>query len=71
MHRPTLPTYSVRALAWQKSSYSSESGACVEIAHVPDGRVAVRDSKVHAGPYLALDPRAFGALVGAVVGGTV
>ncbi|MCX5338298.1 MULTISPECIES: DUF397 domain-containing protein [unclassified Streptomyces] len=71
MNHPTLPTYDARALAWHKSSYSSENGACVEIAQVPDGRVAVRDSKVHAGPHLALDAQAFGALVGGVVDGTV
>lgn len=36
------------ALAWRKSSFSGASGdddACVEVAPVPDGRVAVRNSK--------------------------
>lgn len=71
MNRPTLPTYDTRALVWRKSSYSSENGACVEIAQVPNGRVAVRDSKVTAGPHLPLDAQAFGALVGAVINGTI
>ena len=31
-------------LRWFKSSASSAAG-CVEIAHIPDGGVAVRDSK--------------------------
>ena len=31
-------------LRWFKSSASSAAG-CVEIAHLPDGGVAVRDSK--------------------------
>ena len=30
---------------WQKSSHSSQSGNCVEVAHNLPGLVAVRDSK--------------------------
>jgi hypothetical protein len=30
---------------WQKSSHSSQSGNCVEVARNPPGLVAVRDSK--------------------------
>ena len=30
---------------WRKSSYSSQSGNCVEVARNPPGLVAVRDSK--------------------------
>jgi hypothetical protein len=30
---------------WHKSSYSSQSGNCVEVAHNLPGLVAVRDSK--------------------------
>lgn len=32
------------ALRWFKSS-ASAAGACVEVAHLPEGGVAVRDSK--------------------------
>jgi hypothetical protein len=33
-------------LAWRKSSYSGGSGDnCVEVAHTPEGGIAVRDSK--------------------------
>lgn len=30
---------------WRTSSYSGANGNCVEVAALPDGRVAVRDSK--------------------------
>ena len=32
-------------LQWRKSSYSSNEGECVEVATLPDGDCAVRDSK--------------------------
>jgi Domain of unknown function (DUF397) len=32
-------------LQWFKSSFSSGNGQCVECAYLPDGGIAVRDSK--------------------------
>ena len=44
-------------LTWIKSSYSGgESANCVEIAVLPDGRRAVRDSKNPDGAVLVLTP---------------
>lgn len=37
---------------WRKSSASSPSGNCVELAGLPDGTVAVRNSRDPAGPAL-------------------
>ena len=37
---------------WRKSSASNSSGCCVEIAELPDGRIAVRNSRDKAGPAL-------------------
>ena len=37
---------------WRKSSYSSNTGDCVEVARNLPGVVAVRDSKNPAGPAL-------------------
>ncbi len=38
--------------AWQKSTYSNNGGACVEVASNLPGIIAVRDSKDPGGPVL-------------------
>ena len=38
-------------ISWYKSSFSMSNGDCVEIAQLPSGQVAVRDSK-NTGPML-------------------
>ncbi len=39
-------------MKWIKSSYSADQGECVEVATLPDGGRAVRDSKDPAGGVL-------------------
>jgi hypothetical protein len=39
-------------LAWRKSTFSGTGDNCVEVADLPDGGAAVRDSKDQAGPVL-------------------
>ncbi|MFE5795190.1 DUF397 domain-containing protein [Streptomyces sp. NPDC056503] len=54
---------------WFKSSYSADGGQCVEVAHnlVPAlGVVPVRDSKVPAGPALAVSATAFATFIDSV-----
>ncbi|MDH6626509.1 hypothetical protein M2271_004326 [Streptomyces sp. LBL] len=39
-------------VAWQKSRHSNSQGSCVEFARLPDGDVAVRNSRFPDGPAL-------------------
>jgi hypothetical protein len=39
-------------VAWRKSTWSNPSGECVEVAALPDGAVAVRNSRHPSGPAL-------------------
>ncbi|MFD3937246.1 DUF397 domain-containing protein [Streptomyces sp. NPDC058611] len=56
-------------MRWFKSSYSSSQGDnCVEVAACADA-VHVRDSKVTAGPELAVAPRTWTAFVNGVASG--
>jgi Domain of unknown function (DUF397) len=47
LHASELP-----AAAWRKSRRSNPSGNCVELARLPAGQVAVRNSRHRAGPVL-------------------
>ncbi|MEU6482633.1 DUF397 domain-containing protein [Streptomyces sp. NPDC046887] len=48
---------------WTKSSYSYANGACVEVRSPLAAAVAVRDSKVPAGPAITFPPTAWSAFV--------
>jgi hypothetical protein len=54
---------------WTKSSYSSAQGNCVEVASLHDG-VAVRDSKIPAGPVLRFSADAWQAFVNGIKDGS-
>jgi Domain of unknown function (DUF397) len=50
--------------SWYKSSASSYNGDCVEVSHLRDGRVAVRDTKDRAsGPALIFTRREWDAFL--------
>ncbi|MGH3781084.1 MAG: DUF397 domain-containing protein [Pseudonocardiaceae bacterium] len=49
-------------IVWHTSSYSSNGGACVEVAPKPDA-VLVRDSKDRTGPALTVPTTAWHAFL--------
>ncbi|MEW2124555.1 DUF397 domain-containing protein [Streptomyces sp. NPDC058369] len=51
---------------WFKSSHSNGNGNCVEVAHLGT-EVAVRDSKVQAGPVLTCAAGGWRAFIGSMV----
>ncbi|MFB9428075.1 DUF397 domain-containing protein [Streptoalloteichus tenebrarius] len=53
---------------WRKSSYSSQTTTCVEVAAAPQGAM-VRDSKNPGGPVLVFGPTEFAAFTKAVKSG--
>ena len=40
------------AVTWKKSRWSNPSGNCVEVAALPDGEIAMRNSRHPSGPAL-------------------
>ncbi|MHC0432378.1 DUF397 domain-containing protein [Streptomyces sp. O3] len=50
-------------VVWRKSTYSGQGGDCVEIAALPAGFHAVRDSKCPCGFALVFRADAWGAFV--------
>jgi Domain of unknown function (DUF397) len=56
---------------WRKSSYSGGNGGnCVEVAVLPDGGRAVRDSKDPDGPKLTCSPAEWRTFINAMRSGT-
>lgn len=63
-------TQSSDDLTWRKASRSSaEGGNCVEVAELPGGGRAVRDSKDPSGPVLRFTPAEWAAFADGMRGG--
>lgn len=58
-----------QSLTWRKSSYSGSGDNCVEVAALPGGGQAVRDSKNPDGPVLTFTPDEWNAFIEGVKDG--
>ncbi len=47
-----MPATELSGVTWKKSQRSNSQGACVEVADLPDGAIAVRNSRFSGGPAL-------------------
>jgi len=47
-----IPAAELTNVTWQKSKHSNPNGACVEVAHLANGEIAMRNSRFPAGPAL-------------------
>ena len=63
--RTGMPAAELPGATWRKSRRSGpQGGNCVEVARLPDGQVAVRNSRHPAGPALVFTAAEWGAFVG-------
>lgn len=50
--RNGIPATDLVGAAWQKAKRSNSQGACVEMARLNDGSIAIRNSRFPSGPAL-------------------
>ena len=59
-----MPADQIQDVTWAKSELSNPSGNCVEVARLPDGDRAVRNSRHPTGPALVFTAGEWAAFVG-------
>jgi hypothetical protein len=58
-----IPADELTGATWQKSRLSNPSGNCVEVAKLPGGGLAVRNSRDPHGPALVYTPHEMAAFI--------
>ncbi|MFI8854698.1 DUF397 domain-containing protein [Streptomyces sp. 891-h] len=53
----------LEGVVWRKSRFSNSQGACVEFARLPNGDIAMRNSRFPDGPALIYTPAEVRALI--------
>jgi hypothetical protein len=61
--RNGMPATELRGVAWRKSRHSNSQGTCVELASLPGGEVAVRNSRHPDSPALIYTPAEMDAFI--------
>jgi len=64
-----IPAGKLRGAAWLKSHHSNSQGTCVEMAMLPDGQIALRNSRHPEGPALIYTRAEIEALIRGVQNG--
>ena len=57
------PAAALQGVRWQTSRYSNSQGTCVELARLPGGEIAVRNSRHPDGPALIYTQAEIHALI--------
>jgi hypothetical protein len=61
--RNGMPASDLREVTWRKSRHSNSQGTCVELAGLPGGAIAVRNSRHPDSPALIYSPAEMDAFI--------